>query len=122
MNPHLLIVDDSPLVTDALLVLFEETGHRVSVAGSVADAVGVCEGEERPRLMLLDLTLGGEDGLSVLAELRVRGVRPPVTVALTGHDDAETRARCLAAGCVELLVKPVPMRDLLRVVETLLAA
>jgi DNA-binding response OmpR family regulator len=34
--PHLLLVDDSVLVTDALSVLFEETGHRVTVAARVA--------------------------------------------------------------------------------------
>jgi DNA-binding NtrC family response regulator len=38
-RPHILIVDDSTAVTGALTILFEETGHDVSVAGSVRDAV-----------------------------------------------------------------------------------
>jgi CheY-like chemotaxis protein len=122
MTPHILLVDDSPLVTDALLILFEETGHRVTVAASVAEAVAVCAGEARPDVMLLDVTLGAEDGLAVLAVLRERAVAQPTTVALTGHDDPQTRARCLAAGCDGLLVKPVPLRELLRVVSELLAA
>jgi CheY-like chemotaxis protein len=35
-----------------------------------------------------------------------------VVVALTGRDDPETRQRCLAAGCREVWVKPVPAREL----------
>ena len=118
--PHLLLVDDSPLVTEALAVLFEETGHRVSVAGRVADAVAGCAADA-PDLMLLDVTLGDEEGLAVLDELRVAGLTPPRTVAMTGHDDQATRDRCLAAGCAAVLVKPVPTRELLRVVNRLLA-
>jgi len=33
-------------------------------------------------------------------------------VALTGRDDPETRQRCLDAGCAEVLIKPVPAREL----------
>jgi CheY-like chemotaxis protein len=33
-----------------------------------------------------------------------------------GHDDAATRERCLRAGCADVLLKPVPTRDLLRLV------
>jgi DNA-binding response OmpR family regulator len=113
--PHLLLVDDSVLVTDALAVLFEETGHRVTVAARVEEAVAAC-GAESPDLMLLDVTLGDEDGLEVLARLREAGRAAPPTVAMTGHDDAATRERCLRAGCADVLLKPVPTRDLLRLV------
>jgi CheY-like chemotaxis protein len=34
-------------------------------------------------------------------------------VVLTGHDDRETRQRCLDAGCSDVLVKPVSVRDLI---------
>ena len=34
-------------------------------------------------------------------------------VALTGHDDTETAERCRAAGCADVLVKPVPARELI---------
>ena len=121
MLPHLLLVDDSVLVTEALGVLFEETGHRVSTAASVAAAVAACVGDA-PDVMVLDVTLGAEDGLAVLETLR-RADRPlPVTVAMTGHDDDATRDRCLAAGCIAVLLKPVPTRELLRVIGALLPA
>lgn len=112
-QPLVLIVDDSSHVTDPLQILFEETGRRVVVAGSVAAAVRACEAE-RPDLMLLDVTLPDGDGLSVLALLAGGNALPRVTVALTGHDDTLTVQRCRAAGCRDVLLKPVPVRDLLR--------
>jgi len=112
-RPLVLIVDDSSHVTEPLRILFEETGRRVAIADSVASAVRACE-EERPDLMLLDVTLPDGDGLSVLSLLDGRDVLPGVTVALTGHDDPLTVQRCRAAGCRDVLLKPVPVRELLR--------
>lgn len=112
-RPLVLIVDDSSHVTGPLQILFEETGRRVAVAESVAAAVRACEAE-RPDLMLLDVTLPDGDGLSVLELLAGGSAVPPVTVALTGHDDPLTVQRCRAAGCRDVLLKPVPVRDLLR--------
>ena len=113
IRPLVLIVDDSPHVTGPLRILFEETGRRVSLATSVAEAVESCS-NERPDLMLLDVTLPDGDGLEVLAQLAGSSSAPTVTVALTGHDDEQTVLRCRAAGCHDVLLKPVPVRELLR--------
>jgi two-component system KDP operon response regulator KdpE len=113
VRPLVLIVDDSPHVTGPLRILFEETGRRVSLAASVAEAVESCEAE-RPDLMLLDVSLPDGDGLQVLALLAGSASAPTVTVALTGHDDENTVRRCRAAGCRDVLLKPVPVRELLR--------
>lgn len=113
MSAHVLLVEDSVLVTDALRTLLEAMGHRVSVAGDSATALATCAAES-PDILLLDLSLGRDDGLATLAELQRRGRAPRVVAAMTGHDDPATRARCLAAGCRDVLVKPVPPRELLR--------
>jgi DNA-binding response OmpR family regulator len=111
-RPHILIVDDSVHVTGALSILFEETGHDVSVASSIREAVDAASA--RPvDVMLLDLTLSDGDGLATLVELRARNAEPRVTAALTGRDAAEVQARCTAAGCRAVLVKPVPIAELL---------
>src|SRR5205814_10226633 len=83
---HVLRVEDNELVTGALRVLFEETGRRVTVAHSVAEAVAAAE-HDPPDLLLLDLTLPDGDGLEVVRALAKRGVRTKAIVALTGHDD-----------------------------------
>jgi CheY-like chemotaxis protein len=75
-----------------------------------------------PDLILLDLTLADEDGLELLTRLGAAGRTAPRTVAMTGHDDPTTRARCLAAGCLDVLLKPVPARELLRRVDEWIGA
>jgi DNA-binding response OmpR family regulator len=107
-----LIVEDNELVTGALRILFEETGRRVTVAHSVADAVRA-GAEDPPDLLLLDLTLPDGDGLDVHRQLQAKGVRPKATVAVTGRDDPATQARCTAAGVTAVMTKPVATRDLL---------
>ena len=115
-DPLVLIVDDSALVRDALQLLFEETGHRVAVAASAAEAIAACV-RERPDVMLLDLTLPDGDGLTVMGALRTRDALPRTVAVLTGHDDPATLARCREAGCREVLVKPVPTKELLSKVK-----
>jgi DNA-binding response OmpR family regulator len=110
--PHVLIVEDNSLVSDALRILFEASGHRVTTAASVAEAVSV-NGADPARLVLLDLTLPDGDGLAVISGSGSgRPAAGTIFVALTGRDDPATRARCMAAGCTDVLLKPVPAREL----------
>lgn len=109
---QVLLVEDNALVTDALTILLESGGHLVRVADTVAAAVSQARAA-RPDILLLDLTLPDGDGLSVLDVLRDSPSFPLVAAALTGHDDRAVRTRCLAAGCRDVLVKPVPARELL---------
>ena len=99
-------------MTGALRVLFEETGHDVSVATSIREAVDAATAQAVD-VMLLDLTLPDGDGLTVLTKLRESAHEPRVTAALTGHAEPEIAARCTAAGCRAVLVKPVPIGELL---------
>ena len=111
-RPHILIVDDSADVTNALRVLFEETGNDVSIASTIGEAVAVA-GERSVDVMLLDLTLPDGDGLSALATMRAQSIEPRVTAALTGRAEPEIARRCTLAGCRAVLVKPVPIGELL---------
>ena len=107
---HVLVIEDNELVSDALRILFESANLRVSTARTIAESLGVARGDP-PALALLDLTLPDGNGLTLVAPLLAAGCR--TVVALTGHDDRETRQACLEAGCTEVLVKPVPTRELL---------
>ena len=111
--PHVLVAEDNELVSGAMRVLFEETGHRVSTASSIAGSVLVASSDPVD-LLLLDLGLADGDGLDVLTQLRARGTMPRVAVALTGRDEPEIVARCRELGCREVLLKPVPAREMLR--------
>lgn len=118
MLPHILIVEDNEHVTSALQILLETVPWRVSVAGSVGAALAISKSDP-PAVALLDLTLPDGDGLALVEPLRTVGARK--IVVLTGHDDSATRQRCLAAGCADVLVKPVSVRDLMDMSRTWLA-
>jgi CheY-like chemotaxis protein len=106
MLPHILLVEDNALVIGALRLLLEETGHRVSDASTLAAAARVLHADP-PDVVLLDLTLGAEDGLSLMSSIDATGAQRPIVVALTGHDDPATLERCTDAGCRSVLVKPI---------------
>jgi DNA-binding response OmpR family regulator len=100
------------MINGALKLLLESGGFDVIVATTAAEAKAAGSGV-RADVMLLDIGLPDEDGLSVLADLESKGMRPSTTFAMTGHSDAETRKRCIAAGCDDVLLKPVPVQQLL---------
>jgi DNA-binding response OmpR family regulator len=112
MQPHVLVAEDNELVATAMRVLFEETGHRVSATPTIVATVRVAA-TDPVDLLLLDLGLADGDGLDVLVQLKERDAMPRVSVALTGRDEPEVVARCRALGCTDVLLKPVPARDLL---------
>jgi DNA-binding response OmpR family regulator len=112
MQPHVLVAEDNELVATAMRVLFEETGHRVSTTPTIVAAVRVAA-TDPVDLLLLDLGLADGDGLDVLVQLKERGTVPRISVALTGRDEPEVAARCRALGCTDVLLKPVPARELL---------
>lgn len=116
MRARILIVEDSQLVTEAFSILFTEAGYDVDSAATVAEAIerGTSEVAD---LMLLDLSLPDGSGLEVLEALRKNGSLPRATLAMTGHNDSQSRRSCMEAGCAEVLLKPVPIGDLLRQIE-----
>ena len=107
----MLIVEDNALVTSATRILLEDAGFRVSTAARVAEALAICR-TDRPNAVLLDLKLPDGDGLQLLTHLREDGEPLPVVAAITGRDEPEIRARCLRAGCIDVVVKPVDVRAL----------
>jgi DNA-binding response OmpR family regulator len=115
----LLLVDDSEPIRDALSILLEDAGYEVFQAEDGATALWMAA-EHRPDLVLLDLGLPDIPGLEVIERLRSdpRTAGIPI-VTVTGRDEPADRKACLAAGCVDYLVKPVPTRELVRRVAEL---
>lgn len=120
MRGRILIVEDSPLVTDAFRVLFTEAGYEVDAAATVAEGIERATADHVD-LMLLDISLPDGNGLEILNSLRERNSLPRATLAMTGHNDSKSRRTCLEAGCADVLLKPVPIGELLRRIELLLA-
>jgi adenylate cyclase len=117
---HILVVEDSALVSGAFRILLEDAGYRVTVAESSRAAIE-CASAGPVDLMLLDLTLPDGSGLDALAEMRSRDIVPRVTLAMTGDNQPATRARCIEAGCSDVLVKPVAIKELRRTISARLS-
>jgi CheY-like chemotaxis protein len=116
----ILLVEDDPLLRDALRILLEEAGYLVRVAATAAETLAAVA-VETPALILLDLGLPDRSGLDVVRMLRARpGTRPTPIVALTGSVGPRDRQACLEAGCTSFLAKPVEPQYLLRRLPTLL--
>lgn len=115
-----LVVDDEADSRDVIRALLDRCGLEVTVAASASEALR-CFAEERPELLLSDIGMPGEDGLSLITKIRrlppEAGGETPA-VALTAYARAEDRARCLRAGFDHHLPKPVEPMSLLEVVAS----
>lgn len=108
------------MINGALKMLLEAGGFEVTLATTAAEAVA-WDAPDGADVMLLDIGLPDADGLTVISDLEAKGRRPAMIFAMTGHGDEVTRERCLAAGCVDVLIKPVPVQLLLRIVSEAVA-
>jgi CheY-like chemotaxis protein len=87
--------------------LLELMGHTVWAARDGAEAFALAE-VHRPELVLLDLGMPRMDGHEVARRMRSSPWGEKIRiVALSGFGDGSDRARSLAAGCDDHLVKPV---------------
>jgi DNA-binding NtrC family response regulator len=101
-----LVVDDDPLVLQALELMLESWGLRVHGANCLKDAEALLETMDRPPdIVLADYTLAhGELGTDVIAAARRHGAH--AAVLLTGDTSAARLAEAERSGC-RLLHKPI---------------
>jgi PAS domain S-box-containing protein len=105
---RIMVVDDDPAVADSMAALLQIEGHAVRTAANGIAALALAQ-DFHPRLVLLDIGLGGMDGYEVARRLRAqqRADEKLCLVAVTGYGHDEARARAREAGFDLHLVKPV---------------
>jgi two-component system OmpR family response regulator len=115
--PHILIVDDHREIRDALVKYLEKNGMR---ATSAADAVVMDAAMKVGQfdLIVLDVMMPGEDGLSVCRRLRAQGDIP--ILLLTALGDETDRIVGLEVGADDYLPKPFNPRELLARIKAIL--
>jgi DNA-binding response OmpR family regulator len=107
---HILVCDDEAELREMLAEYLAKRGHVVATAGDGAELRAALE--TRPvELIVLDIAMPGEDGLSVLRGLRAAGSRVPV-VMLTAAGETIDRILGLEMGADDYLGKPVDLREL----------
>jgi len=115
--PHILIVDDHREIRDALVRYLERNGMR---ATSATDAVAMDAAMKVGQfdLIVLDVMMPGEDGLSVCRRLRAQGGIP--ILMLTALGDETDRIVGLEVGADDYLPKPFNPRELLARIKAIL--
>ncbi|KSV72421.1 hypothetical protein N183_26505 [Sinorhizobium sp. Sb3] len=112
-----LIVDDDPRIRQMLSRYFEGEGYRVTLAGDGREMRNKLE-KAHVDIVLLDLGLPGEDGLSLARELRAHSDIP--IIMLTGRDDVVDRVVGLEIGADDYVTKPFHLREVLARVRSAL--
>ena len=107
---HVLVVDDEPRIRTMLQRYLVEEGFKVSDAGDGAGMRAVLE-REVIHLVLLDLMMPGEDGLSLTRYIRQRSEIP--IIMLTGKRDLIDRVVGLETGADDYVPKPFDLREVL---------
>ncbi len=114
---HILVVDDDARLRRLLQRYLTEHGYHVSAAADAADAKAALRNFAFD-LMVLDVMMPGQDGVSLTAELREETDLP--ILLLTALGETEDRVGGLAAGADDYLVKPFDPRELLLRIATIL--
>lgn len=113
------MIEDDPLSMITLGETLRARGFQVSEAISGADGLRVAR-EVAPDVIVLDVALPDAPGVGIARDLK----RDPRTrsipiVAVTAMSSGAWRDQALAAGCAAFMVKPLPLNDLVLLLEDL---
>ena len=117
-TPHILVVDDHREIRQAVGEIVARDGYRVSTAGNGGEMRRVLKSESVD-LIVLDLMLPGEDGLTLCRELR-SGSRWVPVIILTAKGDEIDRVVGLETGADDYVAKPFSGRELLARIRAVL--
>jgi len=116
-----LLVDDEEDAREALRLILQQNGMLVTTAASAREAYELVERLE-PDILLSDIAMPGEDGLSLIRRVRMlpfdRGGQVPA-IALSAYAGAEDRRKALLAGFQRHIPKPVDPAHLLAAIATM---
>jgi two-component system OmpR family response regulator len=116
-TPHIAIVDDHKDIRELVARYLGEHGYRVSVADSAASLRRLLQ-RSAPDLIVLDIMMPGEDGLSVCRHLRTTSNLPIILLTAVAEDT--DRIVGLEMGADDYVTKPFNPRELLARVKAVL--
>jgi len=121
MNRKILVVDDETQIRDLLAIYLKRQGFQVTTAATSDETLELL-GKEALDLVVLDISLGGEDGLSLLA--RIKASQPGTRVImLTGMGFVEDLLQeAHQKGADGYVSKVLPLDELLLTIQRILRA
>lgn len=107
---HILVCDDEPDIRDMMETYLERRGYTVTLAENALTLDSALGANADVDLIVLDINMPGEDGLSILKRLRANKSIPVIMVTAAG--DTVDRIVGLELGADDYLSKPVDLREL----------
>jgi two-component system nitrogen regulation response regulator NtrX len=117
----ILVVDDEPDIRNLVQEILIDEGYKVSVAENTAVARKHAN-NKRLDLVLLDIWMPGEDGISLLKDWQNSGDIDCPVVMMSGHGTVETAVEATRLGAYDFIEKPLTMAKLLVSVKRALEA
>lgn len=117
---RILIVDDHPVVCHGLAMLIAEEPdlEMCSPAADAAQALRLVK-DESPDVLVVDLMLGGENGIDLIQQ--VKAEHPEIRMLVSSmHDEALFAERALRAGALGYISKQEPLRKIIEAVRQVL--
>lgn len=114
--PYILVVDDEPDIRNLVQEILVDEGYEVDVAENGAQARHARE-LRSPDLVLLDVWMPDEDGVSLLREWMQAGHNDMPVIMLSGHATVETAVEATRLGAYDFVEKPLSLSKLLLTVE-----
>jgi diguanylate cyclase (GGDEF)-like protein len=108
----ILVADDSLFYRNVLQDLLESWGYEVLLAGDGHEAQGILDGDDAPRLAILDCLMPGRGGLSLCSQIRARQRGYVYTILLSADDQQSDVLRGFESGADDYLCKPLNQNEL----------
>lgn len=116
-SAHILVVDDEPDIRNILQDILQDEGYTVSVAEN-AEHARIRFKADQPNLVMLDIWMPGEDGMSVLKHwVESDQLQNTPVVMISGHGTVENAVEAVRLGAYDFLEKPLSTGKLLLTIE-----
>src|SRR5829696_5187490 len=102
--PEVFIVDDDPLVLNALSVVLSREGYQVTGFGEGESFLAVAK-SRTPTCIILDVQMPGQSGLDILRELNAQQYQAPIFI-ISGIGDIPMAVEAIKNGAFDFLEKP----------------
>jgi DNA-binding response OmpR family regulator len=100
----ILIIEDEVILAEMYKEKLEKEGFEVFATSEIGEGIEIAK-KEKPDLILLDILLPRENGVSFLEKIKKEGIKDIPVVAFSNYDDPGTKKRAFELGVKEYLIK-----------------
>ncbi len=115
-SEYILVVDDEPDIRQLVSEILEDEGYQVESAGNAQQAREKWS-QRKPDLVLLDIWMPDEDGISLLKSWQESGSLCCPVIMMSGHATIETAVEATKLGAYDFIEKPLSMAKMLLTIE-----